>query len=415
MHNGLFKYILYLKFPLAFICYCVSKVSALVRRDDKKWAFGCHTGYGDNPKFLLYHIRKNHPELRPIWIAHKRSEILRIRDLGVECYYWSSIKGFYHAATAGVYVCTQSVNDINRFVSEGSVYLNLNHGVGLKKGFWLNQHRLERDYGRSAEELEKSFFFKIINYIWLFRRPDLSLVTSDFQAKEIFCPQFRIPLGNCIYGNYPRNEILLKNKDEVIRLVKEYEPSATLSFIESAKSYQKVYIYMPTFRNDGSDFITISGMDFQRLNDALKENNALLVLKLHPQTQIDLTIISSMSNITVFNSESDVYFFLPFTDCLITDYSSIYCDYLVMNKEIILFPFDKDEYIRKCMDLADYDFYYRGRVAKTFEELHGLIQNNIDCYLQKEDYDFVMNAFWDSIDSDMDIVGEVNKRLNLKI
>ena len=34
------------------------KLSAFVKRDDKKWAFGCHTGYRDNPKFLLYHIQK---------------------------------------------------------------------------------------------------------------------------------------------------------------------------------------------------------------------------------------------------------------------------------------------------------------------------------------------------------------------
>jgi len=406
------KYTIYLKFPLAFFCLCASKASVLFRRNTRKWVFGCHTGYGDNPKFLLYHIQKEHQELRPIWIEHKRRDVFRVRDLGVECYYWLSIKGFYHAATAGVYVCTQSVKDVNRFVSEGAVYLNLNHGVGLKKGFWLNQHRMERDYGKSADELEKFFVFKVVNYIWLFRKPDLSLVTSDFQAKEIFAPQFRIPLDNCIFGNYPRNEILMKDKDEILSLVEKYEPSATMSLIEKCKEYDRVFIYMPTFRNDGSDFISVSGMDFSKLNSALKDINALLVLKFHPQTRLDLSEISLMSNITVFERQSDVYYFLPFTDCLITDYSSIYCDYLIMNKEIILFPFDKEEYVKKCMDLADYDYYYRGPTAKTFAELYRLIKEKSDCHLQKEDYDFVMKAFWDSIDTNIDIVHEVNKRLN---
>lgn len=404
----------YIKYPLCFICYFISKVSILVKRDSGKWVFGCHTGFGDNSKFLLFHICKEHQELRPIWIAHKKRDVLKIRELGVECYYWLSIKGFYHAATAGVFVCTQSVKDVNRFVSEGAVYLNLNHGVGLKKGFWLNQLRMGKNYGKTADELEKSFFFKVINYIWLFRKPDLSLVTSDFQAREIFCPQFRIPLENCIYGNYPRNEILRKNETDVIRLVKEYEPPIALSFIDYCRKYRKVYIYMPTFRNDGSDFIADSCINFKRLNAALKDNNSLLVLKLHPQTQLNLSELTTMSNIVVFDRRCDIYFFLPFTDCLITDYSSIYCDYLLMNKEIILFPFDKEEYIKKCMDLADYDLYYRGQTAKSFETLYELIRDNTDCHLQKEDYEFVMNIFWNRIDNKSNIVNEVKNRLILK-
>lgn len=408
------KAALYLKFPVALFAYAVSKISAFAKRDDKKWVFGCHTGYGDNPKFLLYHIQKTHQELRPIWITHSRGEISRIRALGIECYYWLSVKGFYNAATAGVFVCTQSVRDVNRFVSEGAVYLNLNHGVGLKKGFWLNKQRFEKLYGKSVDELEKSFVFKVINYIWLYRRPDLSLVTSDFQAREIFAPQFKIPLTNCIFGNYPRNEILKEDKNDILRIVQRYEPFSTLSFIEKCKGYDKVFIYMPTFRNDGCDFISASGMDFQVLNDVLKQINALLVLKFHPRTQLNVGDISSMSNITFFNKESDVYYFLPFTDCLITDYSSIYCDYLILNKEIILFPFDKEEYIKKSMDLADYDYYYRGPKAETFTELWRLIKDKVDCHLQKNDYDFVMKVFWDSIDSNIDIVNEVNKRLNTK-
>lgn len=41
--------------------------------------------------------------------------------------------------------------------------------------------------------------------------------------------------------------------------------------------------------------------------------------------------ISSLSNITYVSPELDVYPILPFTDVLITDYSSIYYDYLLMD------------------------------------------------------------------------------------
>ncbi|CDG65347.1 MAG: hypothetical protein PWQ15_982 [Methanobacterium sp.] len=49
----------------------------------------------------------------------------------------------------------------------------------------------------------------------------------------------------------------------------------------------------------------------------------------------------------------DVYKILPFTDYLITDYSSVYFDYMLLNKPIIFAPFDIDDYIKN-----DREFYY---------------------------------------------------------
>ena len=42
----------------------------------------------------------------------------------------------------------------------------------------------------------------------------------------------------------------------------------------------------------------------------------------------------------------DIYPFLTFTDFLITDYSSIYFDYLMLNREIIFIPYDFENYTK---------------------------------------------------------------------
>ena len=206
---------------------------------------------------------------------------------------------------------------------------------------------------------------------------------------------YRISLNDCIFGNFPRNEILLKDKGLIMEMAKRYEPSETRDFINKIQHYKKVYLYMPTW-----------------LNAVLSTNDSLLIMKLHPATKINHSAMERFSNIQVFDNHIDVYYVLPFTDCLITDYSSIYTDYLIMNKEIILFTFDKDVYIRKNFDLKDYDTYYKGKVADNFDELLNLIEKNIDCHVGKKDYNFLMSYFWGSINNPLDIVKEVKKRLN---
>lgn len=63
-------------------------------------------------------------------------------------------------------------------------------------------------------------------------------------------------------------------------------------------------------------------------------------------------MLVSYSNLRIIDSSCDIYPILPFTDVLITDYSSIYYDYmLIPNKQILLFPFDEEEYCTFNRDL----------------------------------------------------------------
>lgn len=403
-----FKHIV--KFPINLLVYGISRACELIRRDNDKWVFGCHTGFGDNAKFFFFDVNKNHPEIHSIWIAHKRQDVNRVRQLGFEGYYWLSLKGLYHCLTAGVYIYTRVVKDINRYVSGGAFLVTLNHGVGLKKLYWTNAAFFQGEYGKPANELQESFVFKVTTYIWLYRMPNMCLVTSQNQAEEFYTKQFRIPMSWCIGGMPPRLSLFFQSQSELKAMAKKYEPAQTLSCIDKIQQYDKVYIYMPTWRNDGNDFIKSSGMDFQKLNDALKKNNALFILKLHPYTNMNLNIISGLSNIVTLDKGIDVYYILPFTDCLITDYSSIYTDYLTMKKEVILFTFDKEEYLKKCVELDNFDYYYRGSEASSFDELLSLIRSNVDCHLNETDLSDVMDLFWNYINNDLDIVKEIRKR-----
>jgi len=78
----------------------------------------------------------------------------------------------------------------------------------------------------------------------------------------------------------------------------------------------------------------------------------------------------------LYDSSSDIYPLLPLTDCIITDYSSIYFDYLLINKPVIFFPYDYKKYIEYDRDLIfDYDTMTPGPKCYTQQELHNQIYN----------------------------------------
>ena len=128
---------------------------------------------------------------------------------------------------------------------------------------------------------------------------------------------------------------------------------------------------------------------------------------------MDLSFLSSYSNIYNYPSTTDIYTVLPFIDCLITDYSSIYTDFLTMNKEIILFVYDYEDYMKGSFKLSEYDKYFAGKRAYDFNQLLHLIDSGEDCHVPQDKYHELMEFFWDNNRHQIDIVEEVKKRIGL--
>lgn len=403
-----------IKFVLKAIGLIVHYLSQFIPRKSKKWIFGSRSMFGDNAKFLFYKIHDSHPEIKAIWITHKWKEKKKLRESGFKAHYFLSPIGLFHCLTAKVYISTTSISDINPYTSGNAFYVNLWHGVGVKKLRWLAPQLFMKRYKlHDIKQMHTSLRFKIETFANLFRKPDMYLVPSLFQAETFFSPMFETPLEKCLLANYPRNEILLWDEEKIKDFIKRHEPETTIALVSKIKSYNRTYIYMPTWRNDQSDFVTAAGINWEELNNILINKNALLILKLHPYTHIDLEFIKKLSNILIFPSQSDVYTILPFTDCLITDYSSIYSDYSLMNKEIILFCFDYQEYVKKSYSLSEYNKYYPGIRAYNFQELLSLIKNETDCHVSKDEHDFIMKTYWDSAFNNIDIIEEIKKRINI--
>ena len=389
---------------------CITPMIKVIPRQRNKWLFGAGQNFKDNPKYLFYWTNEHHPEIRSIWIAHLRNDVEMLKKQGYEVYYWSSLKGLYHALTAKVYISDHQIGDINTFFSGGAFYVNLWHGSSVKRVRWQAPQLFVKRFNlKDAAEMRTSLRFRVLQYPIMFRKPDLLLAPSSIQAKDFFAPMMDISLDKCIVGVYPRSILLLEGKETALEFIHKYEPQETVEFVTEIGKYNKVYMYMPTWRNDGNDFIAQAGIDWERLNNNMKEKNELFILKFHPFTKIDLPKIEQFSHIIIYPKSSDIYTVLPFIDVLVTDYSSIYTDFLTMDKEIILFVFDYDSYVKQSYELSEFDKYFVAKKAYNFEELLNIVKSGQDCHVPKVERERLLEFFWDSNDKKIDLVEEIKK------
>lgn len=367
------------------ICYLIYPFSFLVPRSKNQLAFGSYRGgFADNSKYLFIYAVEHFPELQVCWLSVKRQTVKRVRSLGLPAYWVLSPVGIWKALRAKYWFVNSYSSDIIYCLSGGATIVNLWHGVGLKRCEFNIKD------GALAERFVKQTIKERFYHPESFKRPDYLISSTDFQSK-MFASAFRLPLEKCLNLGYPRNAILTQSKENILAFVDKYEPRETRQLIDKCKQFEKVYIYMPTWR-DSQKNVFAQQMDLRALSEVLRKQKALLLLKPHPNTIVDN--IYQADNIVLIERTVDIYGVLPFTNVLITDYSSILYDYLLIpNKEVILFLYDYDEYVRER------DFYYPfdenvvGKKVTSFAELLECIKN-ADYSSSEEEKKHIVDAFW---------------------
>ena len=364
--------------------WLIRPISFITPRSKDKWLIGNKTGWCDNSKYLHIYIAEKVGNVRPIWISKSRKERDYVRKKGLEAYRKWSIKGIYHALTGGAFLFSSNISDINYWASGNAVKINMWHGVGLKK------------LGMKGSEIYNpdSLTTRILTPFF-YDAPTLFIGPSDMMAKH-FADCYMMRNEQMLKVGYPRCEFLRKSKREILNTIHKYEDNEVKKTIGVIEKYNKTYIYMPTFRDAQTDFLQASHLDFRAIDELLKAKNQLLILKLHPATRISSESMQDLSNVMELDKNIDIYPILPFTDVLITDYSSIYYDYLLMpDKNIILFPFDYEDYIKNSRDLAfDYLTFSPGQKAWNSNQLMSILDKEPD--LSFPEREWIIEQFWGS-------------------
>lgn len=370
-------------------------LSFLVPRDKRIWLFGSTFGrrFADNPRYLYLYISQNRKKLgiRPIWISHKKEIIELLKKSGYEAYYYHSLKGIWYALRAKVYIYDNYSKDINFWQSGGAVKVNLWHGIPLKKIQADNVFDKFR-HPKNLWEKWKCFPRRLSD-----EKPHHFVLTTSEFLKPIFKSAFQTKY--VFTSGYPRNDQLISKK--INNLLTDTEKSAkkqirrflgsntdkahinknsSTGITEERSISKKMVYYMPTFRESEGKFFDV--VDLQKLQKFLKENNLLFCTKLHPKSKLkkEFDAITG-NNIIVIDADADPYVFLEMADVLVTDYSSIYFDFLLTGRPIVFFNYDLEEYLRDSREMYfDYEMYTPGEKAtdqKALERalIHACLQD----------------------------------------
>lgn len=370
-------------------------LSFLFPRNKKIWLFGSTFGrrFADNPRYLYLYVSQHKEELRlrPIWISHNEDVVQMLNSKGYEAYMYHSIKGIWFALRGKVYLFDNYSKDINFWQSGGAMKVNLWHGIPLKK--------IQHDNVFDKFRHPKNLWEKIKNFPRNIsdEKSNHYVLTTSENLKPIFSSAFKTE--NVIVAGYPRNEVLIS--DEIKNVYSEEEKKDRKRIVEflddSSDNQNKMMIfYMPTFRQ--SETLFFDNFDKEDFQIFLKENNILFCIKLHPKSKLNKEFDNIQSeNIMVINKDADPYVFLKMADILITDYSSIYFDYLLLDRPIIFFDYDLEEYLSDSREMYfDYYEFTPGEKVEKYSEIKQAITNLLyinDEYIN-ERYKLRKNVFF---------------------
>lgn len=382
MRNMITFWLKALAYGMGYLFY---PFSFLFPRSRKVWVFGSFRGaFNQNAKYLFVYVSEQIPEICAVWISYKNSVVREIRSKGLKAYSLFSIPGLYYALRGKYYFFNDYSSDICYFTSGGTVKVNLWHGVGLKK------IEFSIENGPLADRYVHKVFRERYFYPFVYQQPDYFLSSTDFQSVK-FAQAFRIPIEKCLNLGYPRNDVLLWEEEQRKKFIGKYEPLVTKELIDRIHKYKKVYLYMPTWRDSQKELFS-THLDVKKLDSFMQETNSLFLFKPHPIMKIEPGIFGKSFHLMLLDSHVDIYTLLPYTQVLITDYSSILYDYLLMeNKDAILYLYDYDTYIRE----RDFNYPFLENVAGTVVyDFEALLQVMKDENYDRSNYACINERFW---------------------
>lgn len=194
-----------------------------------------------------------------------------------------------------------------------------------------------------------------------FTQANIITFPNDF-TKEVIMRDYNLELLFCNKAamlGYPRNDVFMREDPAELRH-------------RHGLDGKTCFAYMPTWRGRSNHSANIEGYA-KELDAILTKIDASLAadqmffVNLHSMvaSQIEL---SGYEHIRPFPAEEDNYEFLNAMDVLVTDYSSVFFDFALTHKPIILFTYDIDEYLEDrglYLDIATMPF----KQVSTTDEL----------------------------------------------
>jgi CDP-glycerol glycerophosphotransferase (TagB/SpsB family) len=347
---------------LYFLRTFVRLVDFVWPKDNNLLVFSGQLGqkFSDNSKYLFQKFVKHYSdEFQIVWITCNKSLVKTInpnQSKDFQVVYQYSLAGIMTLLRAKVIFYVMGEVDIPYTAfSRRTVTIQLWHGIPIKR----IGDGADSDSWRSslARILKTSQYYSQYTY-WISN----SAIDRNTTALCVGLPMDRVAVTG-----YPRNDYLIEHKEM---------PSSEL-LVRFPYLQKKIILYAPTWRReDRIQFFPFDDFSFEDINAFLEVNDAYLLLRGHWNDEIykrnGKIKYESFSTDRIITATHDIFEdvqeLLPFVDILISDYSGIWIDYLLLDRPLIFVPYDLEEYEKEPGLMYNYYHITPGPKVSTNKE-----------------------------------------------
>lgn len=280
-----------------------------------------NTEFNHNSKYLFLYFLKHHPEFEVRFVINNPELKQKlIEDIGPYFIDTYNVKNRLYILKASTWVTSSLETPIGGFwQSYNRNVFHLGHGAPLKR------------IGRSEKYLnwKKALYYRLIkkNFSYF------------FSTSEAFSETWR----GCL--NLKPEQVVIAGQARNEALSKDYQHYNSVLQLDSAKKH---ILYAPTWRPfDNTLIFPFDDFNAEEIEQFLQQHNCYLHLRVHPNFEGDIpSHVQNIKNLNVLSRQcvTDINEVLGQFDLLITDYSSIYVDYLLTQKPMLFLPYDYKRY-----------------------------------------------------------------------
>lgn len=357
------------------LCYIASGIT--INADEKVVVFGSYNGksYACSPK-AVYEYMLNAPEFKDyqlVWFfdepenysfLEKNRNTVVVKNSSKEC------EKYLHRAKYWIF----NYRALDYWIpKKDQVYVQCWHGTPLKK---LGYDILTSTNAMNSVTEIRSKYRNDAKRLTYLLSP-CKFVTEKFitawNLEEFDKANAVLEIG------YPRNDYLVNYKKEDIEKIK-----ASLGLDGSNK---KIILYAPTWRDNQHDAKTgytyDNPVDFDYLKEQLGDEY-IIIFRAHylVANQFDFDAYKGfIYNASAYDDINDLY---VISDLLITDYSSVFFDYAILNRPMLFYMYDMEEYRDEMRGFYFGTDKLPGPILKTESELvesiNAIMSGNGDNY-----------------------------------
>lgn len=382
--------------------------NTFVKKDPSVWVFSSFLkkGYVDNSKYLYEYVVENHPEIQAVWLTLDKAVFKQLKEEGrpVMMMRTRECRKLVSRAAIGV-TDHYRMSDYDAFsgLNDRLNIVQLWHGVGLKDMNSVVESTTvegaKYPYSDSKWEHFRHGYFQE-GYERYFM-----LVCPGQERVEKFAKVLHVPMETCFLSGHPRNIRLHQTQD---------------------LPYENKVIYAPTYRwnaNEERKLIERLKAAGSVIQETMERVDGEFVVRLHPHTWRNYSKILKWMERTYnrisIDTEKDIYQSLTNYAVMISDYSSIVYDFVLLDRPVVFYIFDYESYQKNDTDFgSDYDQYSPGTKTRTWEETLEAVEE----YLKNPEKDGpwrrqIRDEFFDMTVNDENnserIVQEIKRRLAL--